>query len=205
MTMKTIKKTILYTLILLISNLAIAKEIKKSNYKQVNLNMKSFVRQHSIAIHNKNGNYLGWKRELNYDYFPSVKFIRNAYKPTKCKASYYDYPFNGRKTANGEIFYSRKFLTAASPYLPLPSLVKVTNIKTGVSSIIKINDRGPFINFEFVKRDKNYHRCLDLSAKAFKELNNGSLKEGIIDIKIEYLALHTAVYQSLVGLSEIED
>lgn len=195
-------------LFLVSSNISLAKVVKQkkiSNYQSVHNKMKRMVRQQSIAILDKNGNYIGWKRELNYDYFPSVKFIRNAYKPTKCKASYYDYPFNGRKTANGEIFYSRKFLTAASPYLPLPSIVKVTNIKTGVSRIIKINDRGPYIHHDFIKRDKNYHRCLDLSAKAFKELNNGSLKSGLLDVKIEYLSLHTAIYQDLVFLNEIED
>jgi len=58
-------------------------------------------------------------------------------------ASWYGPGFNGRRTANGEIFDQYE-LTAAHPTLPLPSYARVTNTRNGRSVIVRINDRGPF-------------------------------------------------------------
>ena len=57
--------------------------------------------------------------------------------------SWYGGSFNGRKTASGEIFDSRK-ITAAHRRLPFQTKVLVENPKTGKSCVVKINDRGPF-------------------------------------------------------------
>ncbi len=76
-------------------------------------------------------------------------------------ASYYHDKFNGRKTANGEIFSNSK-LTAAHRTLKFGTKVKVTNPKNGKSVIVKINDRGPF----------HSARALDLSKAAFNEIGN---------------------------------
>eukprot|EP01035_Chromulina_nebulosa_P007096 gene7096-9563_t len=70
-------------------------------------------------------------------------------------ASWYGSAFHGRVTANGEI-YDQFALTAAHPTFPLPSYARVTNLDTGDSVIVRVNDRGP------------YHpgRIIDLSNKA---------------------------------------
>ena len=62
----------------------------------------------------------------------------------KGKISYYSTKFNGRKTANGEIFDSNR-LTMAHRTLPFGTLVEVTHTKSKRSVIVKVNDRGPAI------------------------------------------------------------
>lgn len=59
-------------------------------------------------------------------------------------ASWYGPGFNGRKTASGERFNTRAF-TAAHRSLPFGTRVKVTNVKTGRTVVVRINDRGPFV------------------------------------------------------------
>lgn len=58
-------------------------------------------------------------------------------------ASWYGAEFGGKRTANGEIFDPNE-LTAAHRTLPMPSLVRVTNLDNGRSIVVRINDRGPF-------------------------------------------------------------
>lgn len=94
----------------------------------------------------------------------------------KTIASYYHKKFNGRTTANGEIFSNQK-LTAAHKTLPFGTLVRVTNLKTKKSVIVVINDRGPYVQ----------GRSIDLSKKAFKSLTNSGLEKGIINVKIEII------------------
>ena len=78
----------------------------------------------------------------------------------------------GHMTANGEAF-DPDGLNAAHKYLPLPSYVKVTNLENGKSIIIRVNDRGPFID----------NRIIDLSAGAAKKL--GYFKKGTARVKVE--------------------
>jgi rare lipoprotein A len=88
------------------------------------------------------------------------------------KASYYGTDFNGRRTANGEIF-NMNDLTAAHRSLPFGTIVKVTNLKNGATAEVKINDRGPFVA----------DRIIDLSQAAAEELD--MLGDGIADVKLE--------------------
>jgi rare lipoprotein A len=74
-------------------------------------------------------------------------------------ASWYGHPFHGRRTANGER-YDQEELTAAHQTLPLPSVVRVTNLENGRTLVLRINDRGPFVQ----------GRILDVSRKAAKLL-----------------------------------
>jgi rare lipoprotein A len=78
----------------------------------------------------------------------------------------------GHMTANGEVF-NPDGLNAAHKYLPLPSYVKVTNLENGRSIILRVNDRGPFID----------DRIIDLSAGAAKKL--GFFDTGTARVKIE--------------------
>jgi len=75
-------------------------------------------------------------------------------------ASYYHGWLDGKKTANGEI-YNKSLMTAAHPSLPFNSKVKVTNLNNQKSIVVRINDRGPFVN----------KRIIDLSRAAADSLD----------------------------------
>ena len=92
------------------------------------------------------------------------------------KASWYGPKFHGKMTANGEI-YDQMAFTAAHKRLSFGTLLKVTNVKNGRSVIVRINDRGPYIE----------GRDLDLSKGAAIEL--GMLRKGVARLKIEELSL----------------
>jgi rare lipoprotein A len=92
------------------------------------------------------------------------------------KASWYGPKFHGKMTANGEI-YDQMAFTAAHKRLSFGTLLKVTNTKNGRSVIVRINDRGPYIE----------GRDLDLSKGAAIEL--GMLRKGVARLKIEEVAL----------------
>ena len=89
-------------------------------------------------------------------------------------ASWYGDAFHGRLTANGEV-YDTAQLTAAHPTMPLPSYARVTNLDTGSSVIVRVNDRGP------------YHegRIIDVSQRAAQMLDYD--KVGTAKVKVEYV------------------
>jgi len=82
---------------------------------------------------------------------------------------------NGQPTAYGEPFDPSR-PSAAHKYLPLPSVVKVTNLDTRASIIVRVNDRGPFVD----------DRVIDLSAEAAKQL--GFFNKGTAKVKIEVIS-----------------
>jgi rare lipoprotein A len=75
-------------------------------------------------------------------------------------ASWYGAPYHNRRGSNGEV-YNMNAMTAAHRTLPLGSIVRVTNVKTGHSAIVRVTDRGPFIK----------GRILDLSLAAAKKVD----------------------------------
>jgi rare lipoprotein A len=91
-------------------------------------------------------------------------------------ASYYGQEFHGRKTANGEIFNMYK-LSAAHRTLPLGTTVRVWNLENGRNVVLRVNDRGPFIE----------GRILDLSYAAALELE--MVSQGVAPVQIEILEL----------------
>ncbi len=92
------------------------------------------------------------------------------------KASFYAHDFHGKKTANGEI-YDMNGLTAAHRTLPFGTRCRVINLANDKSVILRINDRGPFIE----------GRVIDLSRGAAEALDG--IESGIMDVKIEILEL----------------
>ncbi|MBX3009713.1 MAG: septal ring lytic transglycosylase RlpA family protein [Melioribacteraceae bacterium] len=92
------------------------------------------------------------------------------------KASWYGPRFHGKQTANGES-YNQMALTAAHKTLPFGTLLRVTNLKNGESVIVRINDRGPFIE----------GRDLDLSKGTAQSL--GMIKKGVVKVKVERLQI----------------
>lgn len=88
-------------------------------------------------------------------------------------ASWYGPGFQGRKTANGERFNTYE-MTAAHKTLPFNTLIKVTNLDNGVSTVVRINDRGPFVR----------GRIIDLSNAAKNEIQMGGLAQVRIEVYI---------------------
>jgi rare lipoprotein A len=87
-------------------------------------------------------------------------------------ASWYGRQFHGNRTATGEI-YDMLGMTAAHPTLPLPSYVRVTNVRNGRSVIVRVNDRGPF----------KHDRVIDLSYAAAAKLGIAATGTGEVEIE----------------------
>ncbi len=102
-------------------------------------------------------------------YFPK----KNLFYNKTGIASWYGPKFHGKLTANGEI-YNQNALTAAHKTLPLPTAVKVTNLKNKKSVILRINDRGPFVN----------DRIIDLSSKAADILDLKKRGTGLVRVVV---------------------
>ena len=91
-------------------------------------------------------------------------------------ASWYGPNFHGGQTSNGE-YYDMYALTAAHKTLPINTMVKVTNLQNGKSTIVRINDRGPFVP----------DRIIDLSYQAAQEI--GLIKHGTAKVELEVVSL----------------
>ena len=89
-------------------------------------------------------------------------------------ASWYGSDFHNKKTANGEK-YDMNTITAAHRTLPLPSVVKVTNLENGRSLIVRVNDRGPYAK----------NRIIDISKKGAALL--GYQTQGTAKVKVEIM------------------
>lgn len=103
-------------------------------------------------------------------YYPKVDYGYDK----KGVASWYGPNFHGKLTANGEIFNQNE-LTAAHKTLPLPSIVRVTNLENGKSLIVRVNDRGPYA----------HKRIIDLSKRSAEVL--GFKNQGVADVRVEVL------------------
>ena len=89
-------------------------------------------------------------------------------------ASWYGPPYHNRRGSNGEV-YNMHAMTAAHRTYPLGSIVRVTNVKTGDTALVRITDRGPFIP----------GRVLDLSLAAAQKL--AVWKPGVAPVKVELM------------------
>ena len=87
-------------------------------------------------------------------------------------ASWYGRRYHGKQTSNGEI-YDMYAISAAHPTLPLPSYARVTNVATGKSIVVRVNDRGPFLE----------SRLIDLSYTAAHRLGVLSGGSGLVEVE----------------------
>lgn len=120
--------------------------------------------------------------KLGKPYVIDGKTYYPEYDPTYDKigeASWYGPGFHGKYTASGEV-YNQNDLTAAHPTLPMPSLVRVTNLTSGKSLIVRINDRGPF----------KANRIIDLSKKSAQKLGI----KGVAQVRVQFLKQETEEY-----------
>ncbi len=90
------------------------------------------------------------------------------------RASWYGPPYHNRRGSNGEV-YNMHAMTAAHRTLPLGSIVRVTNLKTGHNVLVRITDRGPFIS----------GRVLDLSLAAARKVD--VYEPGVAEVKVEVM------------------
>lgn len=90
-------------------------------------------------------------------------------------ASWYGPGFEGNLTANGEVFDTSK-LTAAHQILPFGTLVRVTNLENGLAVVVRINDRGPFVD----------GRIIDLSRVAAERID--MVESGTAQVRLELLS-----------------
>jgi rare lipoprotein A len=95
-------------------------------------------------------------------------------------ASWYGPPYHNRRGSNGEV-YNMHAMTAAHRTFPLGSVVRVTNVKTGHTALVRITDRGPFIP----------GRVLDLSLAAARKVD--VWKPGVAEVKVELMQTPTHV------------
>jgi cytochrome oxidase assembly protein ShyY1 len=93
--------------------------------------------------------------------------------PSTMVASYYGPGFHGKKTASGEVFNSFDY-TAAHKSLPFGTILKITNPDNNKSCMVRVNDRGPFID----------GRDLDVSEQVAYEL--GMIKQGVAQLIVEH-------------------
>ncbi len=102
-------------------------------------------------------------------------------------ASWYGPGFHGKRTASGEVF-DQNDVTAAHPTLPIPSLVKVTNLSNNKTVVVRVNDRGPF----------HSNRIIDLSKRSAEMIDLRSTKP----VRVQFLKQETEDYlSSIIGKS----
>ena len=106
---------------------------------------------------------------LGRDYVPATTL--KSYRE-RGVASWYGRKFHGQKTSIGET-YDMYGMTAAHPTLPLPSYARVTNVATGKSVVVRVNDRGPFL----------HDRVIDLSYAAAHRIGIAQAGSGEVEVE----------------------
>ncbi len=141
---------------------------------------RSGVSQKKQNSKTKSSKYTGY-----YKIGKPYKINGKTYTPREYKkykevglASWNGDDFNNKKKANGEIF-NMNDLTAAHKTLPLPSIVKITNLENGLSVVARVNDRGPFVD----------NRLIDVSKEVSKKLEFKN--KGVAKVKVELLTKET--------------
>lgn len=110
-------------------------------------------------------------------YYPTVAHVNDTFSGI---ASWYGPDFHAKKTSNGEI-YNMYGQTAAHKTLPMNTMVRVDNLENGKSTVVRINDRGPFVK----------GRIIDLSNKAAHDIE--MVKKGTAKVKLTILGFNGKV------------
>jgi rare lipoprotein A len=115
-------------------------------------------------------------------YYPAVDY---DYDRTGV-ASWYGAEFEGRSTANGEIFDPNR-LTAANTTLPMPSIVEVTNLQNGRALQLRVNDRGPFVDGRLIDVSRRAAQLLGFETRGTTPVEVKILKDESIEVAEEAL------------------
>ncbi|MFA9419122.1 MAG: septal ring lytic transglycosylase RlpA family protein [Gammaproteobacteria bacterium] len=95
-------------------------------------------------------------------------------------ASWYGKKFHGRKTSSGEV-YNMYAMTAAHKTLPIPVYVRVKNLSNGRSIIVKVNDRGPFVEGRIIDLSYTAAQKLDITGAGTARVEIATLRPGLIN------------------------
>ena len=114
-------------------------------------------------------------------YYPTIAHIDDKFKGI---ASWYGPDFHAKKTSNGEI-YNMYAMTAAHKTLPMNTIVNVENLENGLSTIVRINDRGPFVA----------GRIIDLSNVAAHKID--MVKKGTAKVRLTILGFNGKIAKTL--------
>lgn len=131
------------------------------------------------TIYKSNGEYQATMRPYTVfgkEYYPTVVHVGDTFSG---RASWYGPDFHGKSTSSGEA-YDMYALTAAHKTLPMNTVVRVTNNDTNAQTIVRINDRGPFVD----------NRIIDLSYTAAEQV--GVVKHGTALVTLEVLGFEPA-------------
>lgn len=120
-------------------------------------------------------------------YYPFIANIGDRFEGI---ASWYGPDFHSKKTSNGEV-YNMYDMTAAHKTLPMNTVVKVDNLDNGKSTIVRINDRGPFVS----------GRIIDLSNKAAHSIN--MVGNGTARVKVTVLGYNGELENSKAPLVDV--
>ncbi len=147
--------------------------IKDRKYKEFDTAIATNIYADLNTIY-RNGRYVGYYKVGNPYKIDDLYYYPQEYEHYEeiGMASWYGEDFDGKLTANGEI-YDLSLMTAAHRTLPMPSIVKVTNLTNKRSVLVRVNDRGPFAK----------NRIIDLSKKAAQILDYKD--RGTIMVKVE--------------------
>jgi rare lipoprotein A len=99
-------------------------------------------------------------------------------------ASWYGAPYHNRRASNGEV-YNMRAMTAAHRTLPLGSIVRVTNLKSGDAVIVRITDRGPFIPGRIIDLSLAAAKAVDVWRPGLATVRVELLKTGVARVKVE--------------------
>jgi len=120
-------------------------------------------------------------------YYPTTVRINQQFEGI---ASWYGPNFHAKKTSNGET-YNMYAKTAAHKTLPMNTMVEVQNLENGKSTIVRINDRGPFVGT----------RIIDLSNTAAHEID--MVKKGTANVKLTVLGFHSQIAHTVAQKNEV--
>jgi len=115
------------------------------------------------------------------EYYPTVVNVGDT---STGRASWYGSDFHGKSTCNGE-GYDMYAMTAAHKTLPMNTVVRVTNLENNRVTVVRINDRGPFVE----------SRIIDLSLSAAKEID--IVSKGSSQVRLEVLGFEPTGYKSI--------
>lgn len=117
---------------------------------------------------------------LGKKYYPTVAHVDDTFTGV---ASWYGPDFHAKKTSNGEV-YNMYAMTAAHKTLPMNTMVKVENLENGKSTIVRVNDRGPFVK----------NRIIDLSNVAAHKID--MVKKGTAKVKLTVLGFNGKIAET---------
>ncbi|MFK5882082.1 MAG: septal ring lytic transglycosylase RlpA family protein [Sulfurospirillum sp.] len=120
-------------------------------------------------------------------YYPTTVSVGDTFSGV---ASWYGRDFHGKKTSNGE-YYNMYDMTAASKTLPMNTMLKVTNLNNFKSTVVRINDRGPFVKT----------RIIDLSYAAASRL--GVVARGTAPVRLEVIGFGGVINRNKTKIQSV--